>query len=105
MSSANSLAIIPNVDECGCMRVTVVRAARQPFGERPRPTHPARANHVRAREVSRLVGAPFLVRDVRPEILLQIRVLVIVDAHEPVPRALRQVLHQTRLAAGRGSLE
>lgn len=47
----------------------------------------------------------FLVRDVRPEILLQIRVLVIVDAHEPVPRALRQILHQTRLPAGRGTLE
>ena len=43
--------------------------------------------------------------DVRPEVLLQVGVLVVVDAHEPVTRPLSQVLHQARLTARRGTLQ
>ena len=45
------------------------------------------------------------IRDVRPEVLLQIRVLVIVDSDEPVPRLLREVLHEAGLPAARRALE
>ena len=43
--------------------------------------------------------------DVRPEVLLQVGVLVVVDAHEPVTRPLSQVLHEARLTARRGTLQ
>ena len=45
------------------------------------------------------------IRDVRPEVLLQIRVLVVVDSDEPVPRLLREVLHEAGLPAARRALE
>ena len=45
-----------------------------------------------------------LVADVAAQVLLQVGLLVVVDAHEAVPRARRQLRHQRRLAAGRGPL-
>ena len=41
---------------------------------------------------------------VAAQVLLQVRLLVVVDAHAAVPRRLRQVRHQARLAARCGTL-
>jgi len=46
-----------------------------------------------------------LVRDVRPQVLLQVRVLVVVYPHEPMPGPLREVLHETGLPARRRPLQ
>jgi len=67
------------IRDCGCSRQTLARFFR------------------RLRTV--------FIRDVRPEVLLQIRVLVVVDSDEPVPRLLREVLHEARLPAARRALE
>ena len=45
------------------------------------------------------------VRDVAPQVLLQIGVLVVVDADESVTRALGELLHQRGFAGRRGPLK
>lgn len=48
--------------------------------------------------------AALLVRDIRPQVLLQVRALVVVDADAAMPCLGGQVGHQRGLAAGGGAL-
>ena len=65
----------------------------------------ARAHRRHERALVEAQRARRRVRHVLAEVLLQIRVLVVVDAHALVPRQPRQMLHHARLARGGRALQ